>query len=135
MSITIKSVADLGLAVRAVRRSAKVRLDDLAAVAGVSKQFVSDVEYGKPTVQLGLVLKLLDELGIPIQLDIPQDANAELIALQQQGGPRRSPSNAVTVKRRAPTKKSPPRIDPPVIESTPVTIDAAKSDGEADAKT
>jgi hypothetical protein len=41
-------VADLGFALRAARRSGKVRLDDFAQIAGVSKQFVSDVEYGKP---------------------------------------------------------------------------------------
>jgi transcriptional regulator with XRE-family HTH domain len=93
VNITIQSVAELGLAIRAVRRSSAVRLDDLAAVAGVSKQFVGDVEYGKPTVQLGLVLKLLAELGMPLQLDIPNDAHAEFLALQLQGGPRRSPGN------------------------------------------
>lgn len=104
MNITIKSVAELGLAVRAVRRSSKVRLDDLAALAGVSKQFTSDVEYGKPTVQLGLVLKLLAELGISLQLDIPKDANAELMALQQQGGPRAPVDPAASAKRRSSSK-------------------------------
>lgn len=59
MQVTIQSVADLGVAIRSVRRASKVRLDDLAAIASVSKQFASDVEHGKPTVQLGLVLRLL----------------------------------------------------------------------------
>ena len=78
MQIIARSVLDLGLVVRAVRRSSKVRLDDLAAMAGVSKQFVSDVERGKSTVQLGLVLELLAELGIPLTLDIPEGARPEL---------------------------------------------------------
>ena len=82
MQIIIRSVGDLGLVVRSVRRSSKVRLDDLAATAGVSKQFVSDVEHGKPTVQLGLVLKMLAELGVPLKLDIPRDAERELDALR-----------------------------------------------------
>ena len=64
MQLSVRTVADLGLALRATRRSGKVRLDDLAQIAGVSKQFVSDVEYGKQTVQLGLVLKLLLEMGV-----------------------------------------------------------------------
>ena len=85
MQIAIHSVADLGLAVRAVRRSSDVRLDDFAATAGVSKQFASDVERGKPSVQLGLVLKLLGELGIPITLDIPRSAEPELAALRLKG--------------------------------------------------
>jgi len=32
----------------------------------VSKQFAADVERRKPTVQLGLVLKLLSEAGIAV---------------------------------------------------------------------
>ncbi|MDB5883964.1 MAG: transcriptional regulator [Polaromonas sp.] len=86
MKIKVDVVPDLGLALRAVRRSSHVRLDDLAAMAGVSKQFVSDVEHGKPTVQLGLVLKLLAELGVFLTLDIPQEAGQELAALQRKGG-------------------------------------------------
>ncbi len=82
MHIPIQSVSDLGLAIRAVRRSSDVRLDDLAATARVSKQFASDVEHGKATVQLGLVLKLLAELGLPLSLDIPQDAEQELASLR-----------------------------------------------------
>ena len=86
MHVTIQSVSDLGLAIRAVRRSSDVRLDDLAATAKVSKQFVSDVEHGKVTVQLGLVLKLLAELGLPLVLDIPQLAEHELAVLRSKSG-------------------------------------------------
>lgn len=85
MQIITQSVGQLGLVIRAARRSSKVRLDDLAAMAGVSKQFVSDVERGKSTVQLGLVLKLLAELGIPLTLDIPQAAGTELENLRLKG--------------------------------------------------
>jgi transcriptional regulator with XRE-family HTH domain len=77
MQVTIHTATDLASAVRAVRRASKVRLDDLAATAGVSKQFASDVERGKPTVRLGLVLKVLSELGVPLMLDIPKDAEGE----------------------------------------------------------
>ena len=86
MQITIQSAEDLGLVVRAVRRNSKVRLDDLAATTGVSKQFASDVEHGKPTVQFGLVLKVLAELGVPLTLDIPQDADQELGELRSKRG-------------------------------------------------
>jgi transcriptional regulator with XRE-family HTH domain len=98
MEVTVTSVAELGEVVRAARRHGQVRLDDLAATAGVSKQFVSDVEYGKSTVRLGLVLKLLAELGIPLKLDIPQLAMAELAALRAKGGvlrPRSRPGRQV----------------------------------------
>lgn len=88
MQVDIQSVADLGLVVRAVRKHGAVRIDDFAANTGVSKTFVSDVERGKSTVQLGLVLQLLAELGIPLTLDIPQAAQAKLDGLRSKGGVR-----------------------------------------------
>ncbi len=86
MQIPVQSVAELGLALRAARKSAKVRLDDLAEITGVSKQFVSDVEYGKQTVQFGLVLRLLAEMGLKLVVDIPSSAESEMMALQAKGG-------------------------------------------------
>lgn len=82
MKIDIQHVAEIGLLTRAVRRASRVRIDDLAATAQLSKQFVSDVEHGKPTVQLGRVLKLLQELGVTVSLDIPEQALAEFARLQ-----------------------------------------------------
>lgn len=81
MQIPIHSVADLGLALRATRKASKVRLDDLADLAGVSKQFVSDVEHGKQTVRLGLVLRLLTEMGVVLTVDIPSQAEVQLAEL------------------------------------------------------
>lgn len=88
MNESIRSMEDLGLVIRAVRRDARVRLDDLAGIAGVSKQFVSDAEYGKSTVRFGLVLKLLDELGIPLSVELPDSAVAELAAQRQKRAAR-----------------------------------------------
>lgn len=89
MRIPIHSANDLGLAIRAVRRQSRVRIDDLASTSGVSKQFTQDVEHGKSTVQFGRVLKLLAELGIPLELDIPEDAAHTLATLRAgEGGAR-----------------------------------------------
>ncbi len=100
MQIPIHSVKDLGLALRAVRRNQKVRLEDMAALTGVSKQFASDVELGKDTVRLGLVLKVLGEMGLRISVDIPEQSAAELARLQvksasqagKKTGPAKKPS-------------------------------------------
>src|SRR5581483_9003162 len=109
MHITIQSPADLGLVVRTVRRHSKVRLDDLAATAGVSKQFTSDVEHGKPTVQLGLVLKLLAELGVSFELDIPGEAASALGTAPAAASLARGASVPADATRRsrppAPTKR------------------------------
>jgi transcriptional regulator with XRE-family HTH domain len=86
MKVQIADMAEFGLALRAARRASHVRLDDLAALAGVSKQFVSDAEHGKPTLQMGLVFKLLAEIGAHLQLDMPESAVQELSRLQAKGG-------------------------------------------------
>ena len=70
MEIKINNTRDLGGVLRAVRKHSKIRLDDLAGFAGVSKQFVSDLEHGKETVRLGLVLKVLSEIGISVKLEM-----------------------------------------------------------------
>lgn len=74
MNLPIGSVSDLGLVIRAIRKHGKVRIDDFAASAGVSKQYVMDLEYGKPTIRMGLAFKVLEELGITVQVDIPAAA-------------------------------------------------------------
>ena len=99
MQMPITSPTELGLLIRSVRRASGVRIDDLAATAGLSKQFVQDVEHGKPTVQLGLVLKLLAELGMPLTVDIPEAASHELPAVRQRADAKlRANLNARSMK-------------------------------------
>lgn len=78
MKKQIHSSKDIGHALRAVRRSSKVRLDDLAMALGVSKQTTSNIEMGKPTVQIGTVLRHLEEMGVYVFVDIPESAKSEL---------------------------------------------------------
>ena len=92
MQVPINSVADLGLALRALRRTSKVRLDDMAAISGVSKQFASDVELGKETVQMGLVFKLLDVMGLRLSVDIVEHAEPELVILGSTAAEVKAPS-------------------------------------------
>lgn len=84
MKHTIHSADDLGVIIRAVRKSTKVRQDDLAAMVGVSRQFAVDVEKGKPTVQLGRVMRLLKELGIELSVEIPSEASRQLERLRER---------------------------------------------------
>lgn len=86
MKHVVHSVEDLGLVIRAVRKSAGIRLDDLASTVKVSKQFTSDVERGKPTVQMGRVMRLLEELGVPLSVDIPESVLPVLQRLEKSRG-------------------------------------------------
>ena len=78
MKHPIHTVQDLGTLLRATRKSAQLRMDDVAATTGLSKQFVNDLELGKPGVQLGKVLQVLHELGAHVYLDVPDAASAHL---------------------------------------------------------
>ena len=85
MHVPIKSVEDLGYAVRATRTAQELRLDDLAGCAKVSHVFARHVEHGKETIQLGLALRLLHELGIRLYADIPDNAQVALERLRATG--------------------------------------------------
>jgi transcriptional regulator with XRE-family HTH domain len=85
MHIPIKTPQELGLAIRATRRAQKVRLDDVSGSAGVGHVFTREVEHGKETVQLGRVLRLLEELGIELMVDVPDEAMVELARLRKTG--------------------------------------------------
>ena len=79
MRIPVTSVQSVGVAVRAVRKASGIRQDD---VAGVSHVFLRDLEKGKDTVQLGRVLKVLDELGSHMVLEVaPSQASAVTTAM------------------------------------------------------
>lgn len=55
--------ADLGQAVRQLRKAQGLTQAGLADWAGTGERFVVELERGKPTVQLDKVLKVLDALG------------------------------------------------------------------------
>ena len=81
MKHPLTSVEDAGLVIRALRKHAGVRIDDFALTAKVSKQFMTDLENGKPTVQMGRVLTMLQAMGVHISLEVP-DAVAPAIAAE-----------------------------------------------------
>ena len=71
IDIKVKTPEDIGEIIRQVRRNQGIRQDDLAAYIDSSHVFMRDAERGKPSVQLGRVLRALDELGIKVTLQVP----------------------------------------------------------------
>lgn len=68
----LTSVSDLGAAVRARRREQALRIDDAAALIGVSVDLLSRLENGKGSVRLDKLLSVLDGLGMTLVL-APKD--------------------------------------------------------------
>jgi y4mF family transcriptional regulator len=64
----VTSPKDLGAIVRAVRREAGLDQATAAGLAGVGTRFLGDVERGKPTLRLGLVLQVLERLGLELTI-------------------------------------------------------------------
>lgn len=68
----IKDARSLGRTIRRARLKQGFTRDALALATGLSPKFISHVEAGKPTAQLGRVLFLLDELGVSLRVQIPE---------------------------------------------------------------
>jgi HTH-type transcriptional regulator/antitoxin HipB len=65
----ITSIRDVAAAVRGRRQNLGLSQADVARLAGVSRQWVSEFESGKPTAELGLVIRLLDALRLSLSID------------------------------------------------------------------
>ena len=63
-----KTVQDFAHLIEETRKKHKVRQQDLADLAGVSCRFLSNLENGKATVELGKVLAVLASLGLEVKL-------------------------------------------------------------------
>jgi len=74
MNTIIRTPEDIGRVIREQRKRQRLRQAELAAMIGASHVFLGDVEKGKPTVQLGRVLALFDELGLKLSVDVPGDS-------------------------------------------------------------
>ncbi|MEO6228231.1 MAG: type II toxin-antitoxin system Y4mF family antitoxin [Thermomonas sp.] len=62
----------LGLAVRQVRMAHGLTQADLAGLAGTGPRFISELERGKPSAELGKVLDVLAVLGLRLCLLLPE---------------------------------------------------------------
>ena len=60
----LSNVRDLGRYVRDRRRAVGLSQAGLATRATVSRRWLSDLEAGKPTVEVGLVFKVIGALGL-----------------------------------------------------------------------
>jgi HTH-type transcriptional regulator/antitoxin HipB len=64
----VATAADIGMAVRKKRKEDGLTLAEAAALCGVGYRFMSDLENGKETVQVGKTLKVLAALGLDMTI-------------------------------------------------------------------
>ncbi len=70
---TIQDCAALGRKVRELRRAQKVTQAQLAGLANTGVRFISDLENGKETCQIGKMLRVIDALGFDMLIRSPYD--------------------------------------------------------------
>lgn len=75
--MAIRSVHDLAAAIRGRRTDLGISQVELAKRAGVSRKWVYEFEADKPAAEIGLLLRVLDALGLGIELMIRSDGEAE----------------------------------------------------------
>lgn len=62
----IKKPGDLGQVLRERRKQQGATQAEFASLCGVGVRFISDLENGKPTVQIGKVLQVIQCLGLEL---------------------------------------------------------------------
>lgn len=64
--VHVRSVKDLGAVIRGERRSQGMTQAELAGLADVGVTFLSQLENGKASAEVGKVLRVLTMLGIDV---------------------------------------------------------------------
>ena len=64
----VRSLHDLAATVRGRRLDLGLAQAELARRARVSRKWIGELEAGKASVELGLVLRVLDELGLGLEI-------------------------------------------------------------------
>jgi HTH-type transcriptional regulator/antitoxin HipB len=74
----VRSIRDFAAAVRGRRRDLGMSQAELATQAGVSRKWVYEFEAGKPNAELGLILRVIDALGLQLELSLDEHARSAI---------------------------------------------------------
>ena len=69
------STKDIGLLIKTTRKAQGVTQEQLAGVANTGIRFISDLENGKPTIQVNKLLNVLSALGLAMYIFSKWDLN------------------------------------------------------------
>ncbi|MCY3807131.1 MAG: helix-turn-helix domain-containing protein [bacterium] len=83
--------SELGAAIQGLRRSAGLTQTELAGCARVSRKWISEMENGKATAEVGAVCRVLETLGAHMEVVVapPRNAVLEEIIASLAGGDER----------------------------------------------
>ncbi len=72
------TTSSIGELILSTRKGLGVSRKDLALTSGTGARFISDIEKGKETCEIGKVLRVLQTLGIRLTLTPPAASLSEL---------------------------------------------------------
>lgn len=73
----IRTAKELGALIKDRRHALKLSQSDLARRVGVSRLWIVELERGKTTAQISLVLRTLKALNVPMQASITPTTDAQ----------------------------------------------------------
>lgn len=76
--MAIRSIRDLAAVVRGRRVDVGLSQAELASRAGVSRKWVYELEAGKATAEFGLILRVLDAMGLALEATATDDTGKSL---------------------------------------------------------
>jgi len=82
----VRSSEELGNLARAHRKACGLTLEQTAGVGGMGTRFLSELERGKPTAQLGKALEVLQLLGLEVVVVPRGDADRVVRYLERPEG-------------------------------------------------
>lgn len=71
------TLEEIASTIRRTRKAQGLKQVELAGYANVGTRFVIELESGKPTIQIGKAIKVLETLGCRIQILPPPDPEPE----------------------------------------------------------
>ncbi len=74
----VRTTSDLGAAIRHRRLELDLGQRALAESIGVSREWVVDIEKGKPRAEVGLVLRALNALGLNVEVTLETSAPSRM---------------------------------------------------------
>jgi HTH-type transcriptional regulator/antitoxin HipB len=76
-AMRIRTPIDIGAVIRDRRTKLGLDQKSLAAKVGVSRQWIVEVEKGKPRAEIGLVLRTVEALGLNLASEDPGNAKSQ----------------------------------------------------------
>lgn len=62
----IKNVKELGCMIRAFRKSQQLTLDKVSGITHIGMRFLSELERGKETAEIGKTINIINKLGLEL---------------------------------------------------------------------